>query len=450
MYKLIFLFVLFISLLFGKIEGQPFTLDNTFNPQYSFRDNFTNTQPGMVLGIKQKNDSSLYIWGEFLLSPNFPQVYHSLVELNDKGQFDSTFVTPVFVSYMEGVRHLQSDPPNFLIGAGGHRLHKIDSFGTEVEIAWKDTLRDQVASPFQIREPFVYPDGGLLLPCFQCVSPRNSPIYLFNLARIKPSGHYDTTFTHDVIGNIEKITPYRSDSLILSGWFTHYDSTLSPLVCKIDTSGNLDPNWVSIFAGGVVRDILVLPNGKILVMGSLLLNSYPDTIGIVRINSDGSLDSTFNNFDNVTGIHNEIRTACQTTDGGYLIGGFINSYQGHPRKNIVKTDTDGFIDLLYLNHAGIDSLDPLSTSNGFLPFVQKIEKSLRGDAYYVMGWFLKYDNTSVKPIIKLHGLTVGIEEYSNISLDDIKIFPNPNNGSFQITYTPVNEKLILQVFTHFG
>ncbi|MEZ4827549.1 MAG: T9SS type A sorting domain-containing protein [Bacteroidia bacterium] len=152
------------------------------------------------------------------------------------------------------------------------------------------------------------------------------------------------------------------------------------------------------------------------------------------MNSDGSLDYTFNNFNAadyfnpIWGV-NSVNTVCPTTDGGLLIGGSFTTYQGHSRNCIVKTDANGFIDLQYFNGEGIDSSKNRWNTP---PGITKILPA-QNDKYYVMGHFLKYDGQVVRPLIRILGLshTVGVE---TVPPPQVRVYPNPAAGDVRVEW----------------
>ena len=153
-------------------------------------------------------------------------------------------------------------------------------------------------------------------------------------------------------------------------------------------------------------------------------------MGLVRLHPDGSLDSTFNNFNNVLlGAEGGIITVCPTSDGGYLIGGSFTSYQGMPKGGIAKTDANGFLEPQYFNGSGFDTAPPVST---VWPYVNTITRG-RNDQYYVGGSFAGFNGEPVQPVIRLNGpLTVGTEP-AEAKKAAVTVQPNPARDRVIVT-----------------
>lgn len=147
---------------------------------------------------------------------------------------------------------------------------------------------------------------------------------------------------------------------------------------------------------------------------------------------NGLLDTSFNNIVSLNlPSYLAIGAICKTTDGGKLIGGAFNYYDGYPRGNLVKTDANGFIDTNYFKGSGIGYVN--SNPSVILPAgVSSITKGLN-DTYFITGRFNRYDGATVKPLIKLKGLTSGLLN-SKPRLSSFALYPNPSNGSFSIKY----------------
>jgi uncharacterized delta-60 repeat protein len=96
---------------------------------------------------------------------------------------------------------------------------------------------------------------------------------------------------------------------------------------------SFDPN-----ANGIVRAVVVQPNGKILLGGdftTLSPNGGPEVTRnrIARLNSDGTLDTTFN-----PNANNNVRALAVQSDGKILVGGDFTTMSGEPRNRLARLD----------------------------------------------------------------------------------------------------------------
>ncbi len=119
--------------------------------------------------------------------------------------------------------------------------------------------------------------------------------------------------------------------------------------------GNIGPN-------GIVNDYIGLPNGKIIIIGNFShYNGVPRQC-IARINSDGTLDDSFN-----PGIGASIYDGSPpflsavelTSDGKILIGGNFEMYNDVENKILVRLNSDGTYDPTFSTGGIFNSFDPM-------------------------------------------------------------------------------------------
>ena len=154
---------------------------------------------------------------------------------------------------------------------------------------------------------------------------------------------------------------------------------------------------------------------------------------LVRLNPDGSLDSTFMNFSGPIDTNNFYVVTfpiAPTDDGGYLVGGTFNSYQGYPKPSIAKIDSSGAVEPQYFTSGGPDSSIILGAN---YPLVEFIYKSKFG-GYYVGGDFLKWDGQPSQPLIRLTDLVIGLDENGRPieSKSEVSVYPNPAQNQITI------------------
>jgi uncharacterized delta-60 repeat protein len=95
-----------------------------------------------------------------------------------------------------------------------------------------------------------------------------------------------------------------------------------------------------------VRSLAVQPDGKTIIGGDFTTYLYISRHSIIRINSDGTLDSPFGIPGD--GANGSIYAIALQLDGKILIGGDFTMYNGTSRNHIARLNTDGSIDLSFL------------------------------------------------------------------------------------------------------
>lgn len=93
--------------------------------------------------------------------------------------------------------------------------------------------------------------------------------------------------------------------------------------------------------------ILPLPNGKLLVAGSYIPNEGTKKHGIIRVNNDGTLDPSFNIEGSGTYspiYHDGVFDILVQPDKKILIVGYFDFYNGVRRSKIARLNTNGSLD----------------------------------------------------------------------------------------------------------
>lgn len=151
------------------------------------------------------------------------------------------------------------------------------------------------------------------------------------IVRINSDGSLDTSFNQGNTGftevsQISAITVQSDDKILVAAESNgQYNGTNIPNFFRLNSNGTLDSSFNSGGSGfnSVPSLMLVQPNGKILVVGEFTHyngNDVPDKI--MRLNSNGSVDTTFN-----TGGHgciDSISSIALQPDGKILIAGNSN------------------------------------------------------------------------------------------------------------------------------
>jgi len=171
-----------------------------------------------------------------------------------------------------------------------------------------------------------------------------------NVARFTSTGTLDPSFTLGTVatGGVIKALAVQSDGKILiGGTFTSYAGTTRNRLARLNADGTLDTGFMATgtgFSDGEVLEILVLPNGKILVGGSFTTVHGVSRANLVRLNADGTRDTTF--LPSLAGPNNTVRALALSGESLY-IGGDFGSFNGVNTGRIAKTDLTGVRDTTF-------------------------------------------------------------------------------------------------------
>jgi uncharacterized delta-60 repeat protein len=182
-----------------------------------------------------------------------------------------------------------------------------------------------------------------------------------DVARLNTDGTLDTTFPASgggANGQVNSIAVQSSDGKILvGGGFTAYNGTGRGCLARLNTDGTLDTTLLATgtgATGAVAGEISVIVNsiavqssdGKILIGGGFTTYNGTSVGCITRLNTDGTLDTSFNATGAGTGgtYPAAYSVAVQPSDGKILIGGSFTTYNGTSVGCIVRLNTDGTLD----------------------------------------------------------------------------------------------------------
>lgn len=207
-------------------------------------------------------------------------------------------------------------------------------------------------------------------------------------ANIDTSFNSGTGFNNDVIA----IAIQTDGKILIGGSFTSYNGVTANRIVRLNVNGTLDNSF--IFGSGFnssVSDILVLPDGKIIVVGFFSTYKGSTKNKILKLNSDGSIDNTFTSIGSSTAIG--IRSIGIQSDNKILISRIFTTSGGSVINNdIVRLNTNGSID------------NTFDTGTGFTNGSVETFKIASDGKIYVAGDFLTYKGITLtmKRIIRLN------------------------------------------------
>lgn len=151
---------------------------------------------------------------------------------------------------------------------------------------------------------------------------------------------------------VHKAALQSNGKIIIAGAFTKYNNISSVGLARLNTDVTLDTSFLdtgSVPAGRPPYDFAVLPNDKIIAVGYFTgFNGGSNGNGIVKLNSDGTVDTSFNVGGSGIGANDIVRALAVQSDGKILLGGgFIHSYNGVTTQNMIRLNADGSLDTTF-------------------------------------------------------------------------------------------------------
>ena len=221
-----------------------------------------------------------------------------------------------------------------------------------------------------------------------------------NITRIFTDGEIDYSFDSGLgftpgIGRGFDLTQQTDNKYIVVGDFNTYQGVSRRNIARINYNGSLDTSFqVGTGFTGLALSVELQPDGKIIVAGEITQYSGTNVSSICRLNTDGSLDTSFNvsTFTANTRIEKTLRNP----DGSfYVVGNFVLN----GRRGIVLLNADGtYNPSLPFNASG----NGLGAQTG-LPTPMGDVEVLPNGQLIVVGDFSNYNGTNIgRGIVRLN------------------------------------------------
>jgi uncharacterized delta-60 repeat protein len=317
--------------------SQQGALDLTFDPG-------SNTTNCFVNAIAIQSDQKMVIGSSTCFK-----------RLNANGSLDASFNVGVgFNGWVETIS-IQSDSK--LIVGGSFSMYKGDTAHDIVRL----NIDGDIDSTFNagagtvggsIESSALQNDGKIVLGgSFYSVNgtPCNG------IARLNSDGSYDNSFQSGYPGMVFAVALQADGKIIIGGSFTSYNGVSIYRLARINSNGTLDATFntgTGALGSVSVSCIAIQTDGKIVFGGSFTNFDGVTRNRIARVNQDGTLDLS---FDPGLGANDRVETVAIQSSGKIVIGGAFTSYDGAQANRIVRLNTDGSLDTTFYTGSGANS-----------------------------------------------------------------------------------------------
>lgn len=128
--------------------------------------------------------------------------------------------------------------------------------------------------------------------------------------------------------------------VVIGGYFTSVNSLARLYLARLRSDGSLDLTFNPIVNEGV-ECMILQPDGKILIAGSFTTVNSTSRRRIARLNSNGSLDT---GFDPGLGANDTVHAIALQTNGMVLVAGSFTTMNTSNRSNLARLNSDGSLD----------------------------------------------------------------------------------------------------------
>ena len=330
-----------------------------------------NPNPGangvVYAAVVQPADGKAVIGGDFTgYNSESGSAQNYIARLTTSGQLDTTFNTGY--GFDNDVEALAVDSNANIIAVGEfHSYNNALSKGIAritPSGALDPTFNTGLGANSTVWATAIQPNGQILIAGDFTTFNSTNRNYI---ARLNQDGSVDSSFD-PVVGpnaDIYSIAVQTNGQIVIGGAFTQVDGTNLNYIARLNADGSLDTTFnpgYGFGANNVVNSVVVQPDGRILLGGLFTQVGNLGGEGLARLNSDGTVDTTFLTG---TGTSDEVNTVVLNPDGTILIGGWFTSYNQTRRIGFARILPDGeldtsFLDTAYNQFAGVinDYYDP--------------------------------------------------------------------------------------------
>lgn len=408
-----------------------------------------------VYAITTQPDNKVLLGGSFT---RYNGAYaNGVVRINTNGTIDTTFEVGAGMYKtlnandlpVGAIKDIVLQPDGKIIIAGGFTKFKNISRSLVARLNSDGTLDTTFAHvPFNLTAGIfsytmantvvIQTDGKIVVGgCFAYTYNNPAPVTAIGIVRLNADGTHDTTFHCGVglgtgMSSIRDLYIQPDGKIMAVGSFGSYNGTITDAAIRLNADGTLDSTFLVNNMPGSINVIKPLANGKYIIGGMF----YPNTgyVDVCRINNNGSIDLSFpkHQIGDDSGIKGEVHDILVKADSFIVIGGRFNSYD----MSIVKNN------LLQLNPAG--NVDTTFVPTIFFDNdVRRLCLADTGNSLFIGGSFaLCYDDTARNCIAKFgqgkHPTTPEPTSISTIASNDNSTIYSYESSLYVNIQLPVN------------
>jgi uncharacterized delta-60 repeat protein len=273
----------------------------------------------------------------------------SIARLNSDGTTDTSF-TLENIPNRRGINGIALQPDGKIVIVWGFNqsnalptggIARLNANGTS------DTSFNSTIPTAFFNSVAIQPDGKILVGgpfSFSYVNSQTGTVSYNGVVRLNSDGSRDTAFIPATTSVFEngRVTQLfalalQSDGKILIGGRIYTGGRTTPTgVARLNTNGTLDATFDSGSISGAadytrVEDILLLPDGKIIIGGFFSKVGDIEQHNVARLKSDGTFDDSFK-----ATADNTVYEVVSQTDGKLVIGGDFETVNNVARTSLAR------------------------------------------------------------------------------------------------------------------
>ncbi|KYG75486.1 T9SS type A sorting domain-containing protein [Roseivirga echinicomitans] len=289
-----------------------------------------------IFGLQKDNEGNLYILGDFKRIDNTfldANYLNNLIRINNQGEYDPSFKLDESLANKSFSKVQVYQDRIILIYFTSSNGNGIDILNLDGSINADFQLDSSINTVYEVK----YKEGN-----YYAVVGRGRIVKLNN------DGSLNSEFgIHNFGGSSgSEITILSDNKILISGHINKYDDTDVGTIFRINTDGSLDQTFdtgTATISDGDVIDVEVLQDETILVSGYFnSFNGVSTPSGLVKLDANGAVITTFNADDVINRISRRVSRIKIAPDNKiYLAGKHFNDAV------LIRLNADGSTDQTY-------------------------------------------------------------------------------------------------------
>lgn len=249
----------------------------------------------------------------------------------------------------------------------------------------------------QVRAVAVQPDGKVLIAGdFSRVNDFPNGAARNGIARLNADGSVDTTFMNGLSGaqnarRVYAVAVQADGKVLIGGDFQNVNGEACSGIARLNTDGTLDSSFMAQ-GSPRVTSVVVQTDGKVVIGGDFRTVNGVTRNGIARLNADGTLDTSFASVtfrgSDTSPTDWSVWAVAVQPDGKVLVAGWFTRVNGVARTSVARLNADGSLDTAF---AGI-------TLAGSVPFYLPVfAVATQSDGKVLIGGQFSQVNGSPRP-----------------------------------------------------
>lgn len=216
------------------------------------------------------------------------------------------------------------------------------------------TFNATVTTNSEAKGAWLYDDGTYLVwGDFLQVNGQN----IGGFVKFNANGTINTSFSSGVgvVGSVHSAVVQSDGKIIVAGRFTSYNGTAVTNLMRLTAAGTIDATFaptVTFSTSGQAIRLALQSDGKILLAGPVdKINGVQVNEDLIRLNANGTHDTSLNAPD----FNGSLEDIAIQNDGKIITGGTFTNADAASKGRIVRLNTNGTVDNTFNTGSGFDA-----------------------------------------------------------------------------------------------